>query len=121
MTTMNQQDGPRAWKPDDLEGLFVQFVNQQNLEALLGLYEQGAVLKDGSGTVYRGVDEIRSALSRYVATAPVLDRSDQYPSIVAGDIALTSSRHSDGSVSVEIARRQPDGTWRWIIDQFAVP
>jgi hypothetical protein len=25
-----------------------------------------------------------------------------------------------GGATVEIARRQPDGSWRWVIDQSAV-
>jgi hypothetical protein len=35
----------------------------------------------------------------------------------AGDLALTSTRLDDGAVTVEVARRRPDGTWRWIIDE----
>jgi hypothetical protein len=37
-----------------------------------------------------------------------------------GDLALTSTRLPDGSVTAEIARRQGDGTWLWVIDQFSI-
>jgi len=37
-----------------------------------------------------------------------------------GDLALTSTRLPGGGATVEVARRQPDGSWRWVIDQPAV-
>jgi len=40
--------------------------------------------------------------------------------IVGGDLALASARLPDGSVTAEIARRQADGTWLWVVDQFAI-
>jgi hypothetical protein len=33
-----------------------------------------------------------------------------------GDIALTSTTRP-GNATVEVARRGPDGPWRWVIDQ----
>jgi hypothetical protein len=38
----------------------------------------------------------------------------------SGDLALTSTRLPAGGAAVEVARRQPDGSWRWVIDQPAV-
>jgi hypothetical protein len=35
-------------------------------------------------------------------------------------LALGSTRLNDGGVTAEVARRQPDGTWRWVIDQWNV-
>jgi hypothetical protein len=35
-------------------------------------------------------------------------------------LALTSSRFPNGSVSAEVARRQNDGRWLWVIDQFSI-
>ncbi len=40
--------------------------------------------------------------------------------MVCGDLALTSTRLPDGTVTAEIARRQSDGTWLWVIDQFSI-
>ncbi|WP_185845848.1 hypothetical protein [Kibdelosporangium aridum] len=34
-----------------------------------------------------------------------------------GDLALTSMRLPGGGVTGEVARRQPDGTGLWVIDQ----
>jgi hypothetical protein len=44
----------------------------------------------------------------------------QQPALINGELALTSTRSQNGSVTAEVARRQPDGTWRWAIDQYAI-
>jgi hypothetical protein len=31
---------------------------------------------------------------------------------------LTGTRRSDGAMTGEVARRQSDGTWLWIIDKY---
>ena len=38
------------------------------------------------------------------------------PAISNGNIAVTSTTRA-GNATVEVARRQPDGTWLWMIDQ----
>jgi hypothetical protein len=48
------------------------------------------------------------------------DFGDQRPALISGDLALTSTRLPDGSVTAEIARRQRDGTWLWVIDRFSI-
>jgi hypothetical protein len=40
-------------------------------------------------------------------------------SFSSGDLALTSTRSPDGTVTAEVARRQADGTWLWVIDKFS--
>jgi len=42
------------------------------------------------------------------------------PVIRHGDLALTSTRLPGGGATAEVARRQPDGSWRWVIDQPAL-
>ena len=38
--------------------------------------------------------------------------------MISGDLALTATRLPDGAVTAEVARRQADGTWLWVIDKF---
>ncbi len=38
----------------------------------------------------------------------------------SGNLALTSTRLDGGGVTVEVARRQPDGSWLWAIDRFNI-
>lgn len=111
---------PPALNPNDLEKLFVERANAADVDGLVALYEADAVLADGDGEVATGRDEIREFLARFLAHRPRLDPSDQAPPLVTGDLALTSSRLGNGDVTAEIARRQPDGSWRWVVDQFAV-
>lgn len=55
------------------------------------------------------------ALGRFLAGSPKLSGESQ-PALRSGDLALTSTRF-DGGATAEVARRQPDGTWLWVIDQ----
>lgn len=109
-----------AKDPNDLERLFVERANRGDVEGLVALYEPNAILDDGNGEVAVGIDQIRELLSRFLADRPRLDPSLQSPVLVSGELALTSSRLRNGDVTAEVARRQPDGTWLWVIDRFAL-
>lgn len=109
-----------AKEPNDLEKIFVECANAGDVEGLVALYEADAKLACGDGVEVVGTRQIRRFFTNYLTTRPKLNRSVQAPALCNGNIALTSSRHSNGDVSVEIARRQPDGSWLWIVDQFAI-
>lgn len=51
-----------------------------------------------------------------LATGFVYHAGEPYPAILNGELALTSSRYPNGTMSSEVARRQEDGTWLWAID-----
>jgi hypothetical protein len=40
--------------------------------------------------------------------------------MINGDIALTSTYFPDGGAAAEVARRQPDGNWLWMIDKGTI-
>ena len=86
----------------------------------MALYEPHAVLDCGDGRLRRGRDAIQDFFTAAVAAGKKYELGDQRPALTAGDLALTSTRLPDGSVTAEVGRRQPDGTWLWIIDRFAV-
>ncbi|MFO7447405.1 MAG: ketosteroid isomerase family protein [Ignavibacteriaceae bacterium] len=110
-----------ALKPDDLENFFIQRLNAGDIEGLLALYEQDAVMVTGENQTISGIEAIRKFFTDLLADKPQFKPGKQRPAIqAAGDIALTSALLPDGSVTAEVARRQPDGTWRWIIDQPAI-
>ncbi len=110
----------RAKEPNDLEKFFVERANAGDVEGLIALYEADATLTCGDGVEVVGTDQIRKFFTNYLMTRPKLSPSMQAPALCSGNIALTSSRHSNGDVSAEIARRQPDGNWLWAVDQFAL-
>lgn len=109
-----------AREPNDLERFFVDRANAGDVEGLVALYEPDAILAPGNGEVIVGSDRIRRFFTDFLAGRPRLVPSIQAPALCSHDLALTSSRHSNGDVSVEIARRQPDGHWLWVVDRFAV-
>lgn len=103
--------------PDDLAGLFIERANAGDVDGLVALYEPNAVLAFPPGSVATGHAEIRKVYEQFVAAAPVLVPGRPHPSLVSDDLALTATTLTSGEVTVEIARRQPDGTWLWAVDQ----
>lgn len=106
--------------PNDLERLFIVRANAGDLDGLLALYEPDAIVADGRGRVAAGREQIRDLLRDFLAARPELQPGVQAAPLVAGDLALTSSRSGNGDITAEVARRQADGSWRWVIDHFAV-
>lgn len=109
-----------AKEPNDLERFFVERTNAGDVDGLVALYEPNAVIDAGDGRIAVGKQQIREFLIEFLADRPRLDPSVQAAPLCSGDLALTSSRLSNGEITAEIARRQPDGTWLWVVDQFAL-
>lgn len=107
----------RAVRPEDLSRFVVERLNAGDVEGLVELYEPDAVLALPDGRVAEGAEEIRRAYSRLVADKPTFTPGRRLPTLRNGDLAITSTRLPDGGATVEVARRQDDGTWRWVIDQ----
>ena len=109
-----------AKEPNDLEKYFVERANAGDVEGLVALYEPDAIVSDGKGQVAIGLNQIREFFVKFLANRPQLDASIQAEALCSGDLALTSSRLSNGDITAEIARRQSDGSWLWVVDQFAL-
>jgi ketosteroid isomerase-like protein len=107
----------RAARPEDLSRLFVERANAGDVDGLVALYEPDALLAFPPGQVTAGSQAIRQAYQRLLADRPTFTAGDQQPALRHGDLALTSTRLVGGGATVEVARRQPDGTWLWVIDQ----
>ena len=116
-----------ARNPEELDNLFAAALNSGNLEALVALYEPQASISPQPGQVVTGAKAVREALSGFVATKPTMTIKPKTLAL-AGDIALTTSKWEltgtgpDGKPikmsgqSAEVSRRQPDGTWLFVID-----
>jgi ketosteroid isomerase-like protein len=113
---MSSGVGERATQPEDLSRLIVERLNAGDVEGLVALYAPDAALALPNGQIATGTREIRQAYEHLVADRPTFAPGQQQPTLHAGDLALTSVRLVDGGVTVEVARRQPDGTWLWVID-----
>jgi uncharacterized protein (TIGR02246 family) len=117
-----------ATDPEQLHRLFEQAFNAGDIEALMALYEPEAALIPQPGMVVEGTAAIRDSLGWF------LDRKGQITLdtklvLRVGDVAFLANRWSltggtmpDGSpaqlgaATAEVARRQPDGTWLYVID-----
>jgi ketosteroid isomerase-like protein len=107
----------RATQPEQLSQLIVKRLNAGDVDGVVALYEPDAVLALSDGRVATGADEIREAYRRLVAGRPTFAPGTPRPTLRSGDLALTSSHLANGMITVEVARRQPDGTWLWVLDQ----
>ncbi|MFA5567117.1 MAG: nuclear transport factor 2 family protein [Trueperaceae bacterium] len=108
----------RAATPEDIPRLFRQFVAAGDFAGLATLYEPDAVVALPAGKETRGSNAIAEVFRQVFAERPAGGPTGQLqPVLYCGDLALTSTRLSDGRVTAEVARRQPDGSWRWVIDQ----
>ena len=108
-----------ARDPQDLERLLVARQHAGDFEGMMTLYEPQAVVDCGEGQLLQGKEAIREYFAGVVATGRKFAFGDQRPSLISGDLALTSTRLPDGTVTAEVARRQADGTWLWVIDKFS--
>jgi uncharacterized protein (TIGR02246 family) len=116
-----------ARRPEELDHLFAKGLNAGNLDALMAIYEPEAVLLPQPGQAVTGTHAIREALQAFVGMKPTITL-DVEALAQTHDIALTSARWElsgtgpDGKPmktsgrSIEVSRRQPDGTWRFVID-----
>jgi len=109
-----------AKEPNDLEKFFVERANAGDVKGLVALYEPNAIVAYTEGNVAIGLNQIREFFIKFIADRPQFDQSVQAEALCSGDIALTSSRLSNGDITAEVARRQPDGSWLWVVDQFAL-
>ena len=108
-----------AVTPDDLTRLFVARANAGDAAGIAALYEREAVMAYPPGEVTVGRDAIRALWEQALAKAPAaFEPEAPLPTLVSGDIALTSTIARDGTgVRAQVARRQTDGTWLRLLDQ----
>ena len=109
-----------ARDPQDLERLLVSRQREGDVDGMLALFEPHAVIDSGNGGLTTGRDAIRAFYVELVATGRKFELGVQRPALVSGDLALTSTHLPDGGVTSEVARRQHDGTWLWVVDKYSV-
>ncbi len=107
-----------AHKPEDLTRLFVERANDGDAAGIAALYEEGAVMAYPPGEMTVGRDAIRTLWEQVLAKAPHFEPESPLPTLVSGDIALTSTPPRDGAgARAQVVRRQSDGTWLRLLDQ----
>jgi uncharacterized protein (TIGR02246 family) len=122
-----------ATRPEEMHSVWEQAFNTGDVEQVMALYEPDAVLIPEPGQVARGTDAIRQALLGFLGLKlPIRLQSKRV--LTSGDLAMVSNTWKlagtgpDGSPldlggnTMEVLRRQPDGTWRYVFDDpFSMP
>jgi ketosteroid isomerase-like protein len=109
-----------ARDPQELERFLVARQRAGNIEGMMVLFEPDAVVDCGGGRFLRGAAAIRAYYEEVQAKGHQFAVGEQRPALINGDFALTSTKLPDGQITSEVARRQSDGTWKWIIDRYNV-
>lgn len=117
--------------PEQLHVRFQDAFNRHDLEAIVALYETGAVLVRLDGPV-QGTDAIREVYRASFSVRPIIQMHTLGVNR-AGDLALLHGKwalyatgpdgdqiHTEGR-NTETARLQPDGRWLFVIDNPYVP
>ncbi|WP_394820812.1 YybH family protein [Pendulispora albinea] len=114
-------------KPEDMNEVFIRTFNEGKIDALMELYEPGAVSVAQDGSPLHGLDGIRAELVGLLALGGKMEGKNRYALTFDG-VALLSANWTltaktpDGAPLVvqgrttEVIRRQPDGRWLYIID-----
>jgi ketosteroid isomerase-like protein len=102
--------------PSELEARFCLLAAAADVDALTRLYAADAVVSLPHGREAAGHTAIRGAFAEALAAGVRWAEPDSVRVIETGALAMTCSTSSDGVVSTQVARREPDGRWVWVRD-----
>ena len=108
---------PLATQPEDLARFFVERANAHDLDGLVALYAPDAVLAGMNGEMAVGHAAIRMVYAAMLAAHSQFAAGEAAPTLLRADLALTSTRLINGKITAEVAQRQADGSWLWVLDQ----
>ena len=131
MTMHVETDVDRALQgratPEQVLASVVDGINAGNLDALMALYEPHAAFAAQPGSLATGLSGVRASLAAFTAMNGTLDL--QVTRVLqVDDLALVVGAWSfagtgpDGEPvtltgrNADVLRRQPDGSWRFVID-----
>lgn len=113
-------------RPETFNEIWASAFNTRDIENVLALYEDDAMLADAMGCV-RGKAEIATVVGGLMTIPGTLSGKNSF-CLQHGDLALLRADWRliapDGNVvasgsTAEIIRRQPDGNWLYVIDHAA--
>lgn len=112
---------------EDMTGAFAEAFSAGNVDALVNLYEEKAVLAPQPGARVVGKAGIREAFTRMTAGRPrmsmkavmIMERDGlalvRHEWVMTGTDAGGQPVERKGT-SAEVLRRQPDGRWLYVLD-----
>jgi uncharacterized protein (TIGR02246 family) len=112
-----------ARTPEACDNLFEQRINAGDLDGLVALYEANATFVPQAGDALHGTTAIRQALAGSVAMKPTLKMKitrvipiGEDLAMIYNDWTMTAGGQNGTGKAIELMRRQPDGTWRFVLD-----
>lgn len=85
---------------------------------MAALYAPDAVLAFPPGSQTVGREAIEKVCAQLVASGMPFSVEEALPTVHYGDLALTATKPADNTGGrVQVAQRQPDGSWLRIIDR----
>jgi len=127
MATAVTFNGMSTATPEQVLESIVTGINSGDLESLMPLYESEAAFATEPGSLAPGAPGVREALSGFISMRDKLEL-DVTRVLEVDDLALVIGIWSfngtgpDGepvqlaAKNADVLRRQPDGTWRFVID-----
>src|SRR5262249_49442424 len=121
-----------AHSPTEIHALFQNAFNRGDAEALISLYEPDAILVVG-GKPVTGRANIKAAFDSMLSdgvqmsltTRSVIESRDGLALLhgewIVQRTTTTGARLTTQGLSTEVVRKQPDGTWLFIIDSPYTP
>lgn len=108
----------KAMRPEDITRLFVERSNAGDAAGVAELYEEDAVMAYPPGRTTVGRAAIQELWAGVLADRPHFEPEEPLPTLISGDLALTSTPPRDGAgARAQVVRRQPDGSWLRVLDQ----
>ena len=119
----------KALEPGDCDRILLSAFERGDIKATMALYEPGAVLFRENGEVMTGLEAIGRQNAAIIALKPKFT-IDFIHSTLSGDGTLATTRmkcHLAGTApdgqrinssvhTLEVLRKQPDGSWKYVID-----
>jgi ketosteroid isomerase-like protein len=116
-TTSDTSGREKAMRPEDITRLFVERSNAGDADGVAALYEEEAVMAYPPGSQTVGRAAIRELWAAVLEHRPHFEQEEPLPTLVSGDIALTSTApRDDAGARAQVVRRQPDGSWLRLLD-----
>jgi uncharacterized protein (TIGR02246 family) len=113
-------------KPEEWPGMFTQYFNAGDLDAVMTLYEPEARFTTKSGEILIGREQIRKVLgalieaktrfhSRRVRAVAVGDIAQLYTDFEGTTVDASGKTIEISNKAIEVLRRQLDGSWKLIV------
>lgn len=112
-----------ARSPEEVDALFEKALNAGDVEGLVSLYEPNASLVGQDGQPAIGHDAIRAMIKAFADMKSQISLKIEKTVSAGDDLAvcygawtMTAGGQEVTGKSVEVVRRQPDGTWLFAMD-----